>query len=338
MSEVGAKLPAMLFFVQDWLSDERLNCTSLAAQGLWMKMLCFMWKSSPRGYLQLADKPIPEEMLYRMCGVDSIEGAKLLSELRVAGVFSTTEAGVIYSRRLTRDQHIREVRSRAGSQGAKARYKKPISDPNSQTGDSDRFAMAKAMANVEYENEYETQTIRSVDRRVSKPTEQSPRPDGLEPREHAVRVTDDQQDKALVIYNAYPRKVGKAAALKAILAALRKERFDILLEATGKFAASPAGRRGAYTPHPATWFNHERWLDDTTEWERSGDDHGTANQTRGSTNQALVRSTDDRYSAAAIRSAKEAQRPAVDGPEASGGEVGCGRPEGAAGDNGGIPY
>ena len=76
------------------------------------------------------------------------------------------------------------------------------------------------------------------------------------------------------VYQAYPRHIGKAAAMKAIKAAVKRmEKRDsgedaiaFLLERTKLFAASPAGQLGRFTPHPATWFNRESYLDDEQEW------------------------------------------------------------------------
>jgi hypothetical protein len=81
------------------------------------------------------------------------------------------------------------------------------------------------------------------------------------------------------IYQLYPRKVGKRAALTAITRCLKRlrgevaplgipqlTRFDWLKQRVTKFAASPKGNAGEYTPHPATWFNQSRYLDDDKEW------------------------------------------------------------------------
>ncbi|HEX2972656.1 MAG TPA: hypothetical protein VHP11_10005 [Tepidisphaeraceae bacterium] len=84
-------------------------------------------------------------------------------------------------------------------------------------------------------------------------------------------VSEDMQR----IYDAYPRKVGKAAALKAIAKALAiiktrpnkpADPVRWLLERVESFAKSPAGQQGKYTPHPATWFNQGRYDDDSNEW------------------------------------------------------------------------
>jgi hypothetical protein len=74
------------------------------------------------------------------------------------------------------------------------------------------------------------------------------------------------------VYAEYPRKVGRGAALKAIMSALHRiddpDPVAVLIRVTREFARSPAGQRGEFTPHPATFYNHSRYLDDPEEWER----------------------------------------------------------------------
>jgi hypothetical protein len=83
--------------------------------------------------------------------------------------------------------------------------------------------------------------------------------------------------KAEEIYLAYPRKVGKNDAINAIEKALKSHSFDELLRATSAFALSPAGQNGKFTPHPATFFNQARYLDDPKEWEKTGEENGKRN-------------------------------------------------------------
>lgn len=84
-----------------------------------------------------------------------------------------------------------------------------------------------------------------------------------------------KEDEIREIYNMYPRHVGRAAAFKAIEIALQKINFEELLELTRIFAESTEGADVQYIPHPATWFNQERFRDDRTEWKRVG--RGTSN-------------------------------------------------------------
>jgi hypothetical protein len=83
------------------------------------------------------------------------------------------------------------------------------------------------------------------------------------------------------IYETYPRKTGKRQALKAINAAIKRvengeyknekrsqsEAIAGIKNRTAMFAQSSAGRRGQFTPHPATWFNRSSYLDDPKSWD-----------------------------------------------------------------------
>ena len=87
-------------------------------------------------------------------------------------------------------------------------------------------------------------------------------------------------DCASEIYAIYPRKVGRPAALKAITKALKKHPVDYLLDRTSAYSA--AVRRWPedakqFIPHPATWFNQERFDDDPSTWERNGHSNGHVN-------------------------------------------------------------
>lgn len=69
-----------------------------------------------------------------------------------------------------------------------------------------------------------------------------------------------------VFWAAYPRKVGKQAALKAY-----ERNVDVpvetLLTVIGREKRTEQWKRdgGQFIPHPATWLNQHRWLDEPTE-------------------------------------------------------------------------
>lgn len=77
-----------------------------------------------------------------------------------------------------------------------------------------------------------------------------------------------------MIYQAYPRHVGRIAALAAIKRAVLRESKALgeagarkmIYEAVQRFADLPAGNKGVYTPHCATFMNAGRYLDDPSEW------------------------------------------------------------------------
>lgn len=73
------------------------------------------------------------------------------------------------------------------------------------------------------------------------------------------------------IYAAYPRKVGKQAAVRVIAKALLRHDPDMIAAKVGEYAKAvatwPAEDR-QFVPHPATWFNQGRWEDDPVNWRR----------------------------------------------------------------------
>lgn len=69
------------------------------------------------------------------------------------------------------------------------------------------------------------------------------------------------------IYEQYPLKVGKPAALRAISKAMQKTDPKKILELTLEYAKRRNGET-EFTPMPATWFNQERYNDDPSTWNR----------------------------------------------------------------------
>ncbi|WP_138223398.1 hypothetical protein [Nibricoccus aquaticus] len=116
---MSRSLPFLKFFPNDWQSDERLRLCSLAARGLWIEILCLMWKSPRRGYLEVsAGVPVSVLQLARLIGETQRTVAALIAELESAGVFSREEnTGVIFSRRIVKDMAFLDACSAAGRKG-----------------------------------------------------------------------------------------------------------------------------------------------------------------------------------------------------------------------------
>jgi hypothetical protein len=101
-------LPWLQFYPSDWLSDSVAGCC-LAAQGFWLRLLFVAHNSQRYGYLEANGKAIPDEQLSRRCRCANVEEYRtLLAELFAAGVPARTPEGVIYSRRMVRDQQERD--------------------------------------------------------------------------------------------------------------------------------------------------------------------------------------------------------------------------------------
>ena len=97
-----SKLPAFQFYPGDWLQDSIAGC-SLAAQGLWLRMMFIAHNSGKYGYLEQDGKPLSPEAVARRCGCSPEQYLSLLSELDAAVIPSRTKTGVIFSRRMVRD-------------------------------------------------------------------------------------------------------------------------------------------------------------------------------------------------------------------------------------------
>lgn len=113
-----SELPWSKFFWSDWESDQGLRLCSLAAQGLWMRMLCVCAKGDPRGYLAINGKPLDSTGVARLCGISAEEAESLMEELDLNGVFSRDRRGWIYNRRMMKDAK----KSATGKKFAKKRW------------------------------------------------------------------------------------------------------------------------------------------------------------------------------------------------------------------------
>jgi hypothetical protein len=126
-------LPWGKFFWKDWLTDPALSVCSLAAQGLWMRMLCIMSMSEPPGHFTLppSRKDISEaRQVARLCLADARLVRALLEELETRRVFSRNEGGTIVSRRMIRDAELSEIGRDAANRGWKKRKGPPKGGPN----------------------------------------------------------------------------------------------------------------------------------------------------------------------------------------------------------------
>lgn len=111
------KRPAFQFYPADWRKDPALSSCSLAARGLWIELICIAHESDRYGHLSVNGRAMTPAQLARMVGESPKTFDKLLQELEDAAVFSRDEDGVIYSRRMLKDEHIRNVRAASGKQG-----------------------------------------------------------------------------------------------------------------------------------------------------------------------------------------------------------------------------
>ena len=147
----------MKWYPSDWRADQALRICSLAARGLWIEMLCIMHESSKPGLLMINDNPVTETHLALMTGASPDQVANLIAELESAGVFSRNREGVIYSRRMTRDQKRAKTARKNGKKGGnptlrKQRRNQPLVNPPDKPPDKGWVKTQRPEARVQIES------------------------------------------------------------------------------------------------------------------------------------------------------------------------------------------
>lgn len=111
------KRPAFQFYPADWMKALDVRACSIGARGLWIDMIALMHQADPYGHLVVNGNAIDNRTLARMVGESPRDIDKLINELEAAGVFSRTEDGAIYCRRMVRDEDVRSRRAAGGKLG-----------------------------------------------------------------------------------------------------------------------------------------------------------------------------------------------------------------------------
>lgn len=83
------------------------------------------------------------------------------------------------------------------------------------------------------------------------------------------------REKINIIYEAYPKQVGRRKAFQEIRLALERiehreeieDSFQWLKTKVNAFAKSPKAKEGKFIPNPANWFKDGRYDDNPTAWQ-----------------------------------------------------------------------
>lgn len=121
------------FFWSDWESDPALRLCSLAAQGLWMRMLCIAAKHDPIGYVAVAGRSLGVTDLAQLTGASETEVGALMADLERNGVFSRDRLQRVYSRRMVKDARASAEARKNGKLGGNPNLRK---DGGNSPGDN----------------------------------------------------------------------------------------------------------------------------------------------------------------------------------------------------------
>jgi hypothetical protein len=117
-----AKNPSSTWFFNDWENDPALKACSLAAQGLWKRLLCIAARAPEHGIVQIEGltSGLPDGLphLAAVVGRPPEEIAPLIDELLSSGTASRDRKGRLYCRRMVRAAGLSAKRSKVGRLGA----------------------------------------------------------------------------------------------------------------------------------------------------------------------------------------------------------------------------
>lgn len=263
--EDSVKRPAFQWYPGDWRRDTALQSCSIEARGLWLEMLNLMHDGEPYGHLTAGGVPITSDMLGTLTGVPVARARRLVKELESRRIFSRTDADVIYSRRMVRDEHLRNVRAAGGPKSLDnpnvPRPKDGTKDPNKDTGKDTlpasiggspavAVASAVALASTTTSASAREELLRLVPHRASWEAEMNAALQGM----HGPILTPQQLDRAIGDY------LGNGAVKAPSLRQFRAYLTDA--------ARPPAVAANGMTNDP-TIAALEKWKRDTDAREQS---------------------------------------------------------------------
>lgn len=239
----------MPLFCGDYLADT--GHLTAAEHGAYLLLIMHYWTSG---------KPLPDSdaMLSRIARMTAKEWGK--SREIVASFFEIGDGLWRHKRietELTRAAESYARRANAGSKGGRAKAELATARP--PQGTNNELAMLEQC--------YETD-VAMLQQCGSKP---EPEPDSANAEQKVFRRSGgkDRDGKAAVeaefeaFWREVPCKVGKGNARRAFCAARRKADLATIMAALRRHRDAMADRDPEFIPHPATWLNGERWLDET---------------------------------------------------------------------------
>ncbi|HNB31675.1 MAG TPA: hypothetical protein PLD32_13180 [Saprospiraceae bacterium] len=225
--------PYFPLYVQDFLTDEKLNCCSASSQGVYIKIMCLLHKSEVYGELMLKQKDKQNKStiknfavkLSRLLPFDNETIDTALIELLEEGVLCI-EGDVLYQKRMRKDGEISELRSKSAKSGGGNPALKTNKKDDLHKQNSKQNKEQKDKQNTEYEIEYEFESVSvfekgGVGEKTFDIPDDSPLPvarkrqTGIKPELHEAQIYFielgrlDQADKFFDYYESNGWKVGR---------------------------------------------------------------------------------------------------------------------------------
>lgn len=241
-----AKLPYMQFYPADYQADVR--CLSMATQGAWMQILCVLWRSPKRG-----QRTLTMEEWGRELGCSTSELSLYLTDLEHHKVgkisrelHENVEQVTIKSLRIMRDKMKQSLALKRKQKQRDIEMSRACHAPVTRESQRSHAEESEIRSQNQKSESYSDE-------------EKKERKTPLPPKGELVVL-----DEFELFWKAYPKRVGKKAALKAWAKAKDKPCLVDILEAIENASKTEqwVKENGQYIPNPSTWLNEGRWADD----------------------------------------------------------------------------
>ena len=222
-----AALPYIQLYIADYQADTAH--LTLEQKGAYMELIMNYWQT---------EKPLNNSD-DRLASVLKISKRRFQTMKKLLAEFFTVEGDIWTHGRIESDLESVLKKSRkasyAASEGARKRANDRLRTLSVRSANAGHIDIDK---DIDKDN-------RQKEKDIAQPKVERSTPD----------ISFDE------FWKIYPRKVGKGQARKAFKAALKKTTLEVILAGVETMKADPL-LESEFTPHPATWLNGERWLDD----------------------------------------------------------------------------
>lgn len=248
--------PGMFFFAADWRSELTVLACSEVSRYLWFEMLLIMNESDPRGYLLINGESPDPETIAMITRTDPADVDRRLSELERRGVFSRTKSGVIYCRKMVRDEKKARISRENGKKGGN-----PTLCKQTQNQAWDNHQAASGINTLLLLN---PDSRSPIPRKESKPSREESDRESPHCNLNA-KSTDTSQFEEF--WNLYPRKIAKREARLAYALAVKLTTVEDIHNGVKRYAGwiDRNDEPNQFIKHPATWLNKGCWSDELTD-------------------------------------------------------------------------
>lgn len=139
--------PYFPLYVQDYLTDEKLNECSAQTQGVYIKLMCLMHKSDDYGKILLKQKDKQNENQILNFAIKIVKHLPFREKIIISSIEELIDENVLFikgdylcQKRMIKDNDISIKRAKAGKKGGKSTqnkhiFAKPNNEPNSEDED-----------------------------------------------------------------------------------------------------------------------------------------------------------------------------------------------------------